>query len=208
MRHVGEKLRLVAIGRLQFTALCLDLPEKSRVMDRQSRLRGESLQEFHNFRFEFSDLSTPDAQTSHDLLFTQDGHREQRTVTQPIQDRSYSRDRSFLGFKGIHDLHWRSCACRLTGCAFTQTDARRLKYLNRLGFHVVARPQVKLLRGLVVFVNNTAIGSRQLDGPRDDGLQHSLKIEGRAYRLADLAQGFHFFYGLDQLTCPFLQLLE
>src|SRR5262249_55963258 len=33
MRHVGEKLRLVPIGRLDLTALLLDLTEKPRVLD-------------------------------------------------------------------------------------------------------------------------------------------------------------------------------
>ena len=34
MRHIGEKFRLVPVGRLDLAALILDFPEQPRVLDR------------------------------------------------------------------------------------------------------------------------------------------------------------------------------
>ncbi len=73
---------------------------------------------------------------------------------------------------------------------------------------MVAGPQIKLLRRLVIFVDDAAIGSRQIDGAGDDGFQHGFKIEAGAHRLADFAQRFHFLDRLHQLARAFLQFLE
>ena len=59
VRHVGEKLRLVPVGRFDLPVLVADLAEQPRVMDRQSRLCRESLQQIHHFRFELADLPPP-----------------------------------------------------------------------------------------------------------------------------------------------------
>ena len=50
VRHVGEKFRLVPVGRFDLAALFLDLAEQPRVVDRQSRLRREGLQQDSSLR--------------------------------------------------------------------------------------------------------------------------------------------------------------
>jgi hypothetical protein len=52
VRHVGEELRLVAVGDLELAALVLDLAEQARVLDGDGRLGGEGLEEVHDLRRE------------------------------------------------------------------------------------------------------------------------------------------------------------
>ena len=47
--HVGEELRLVLAGDFELTALLVDLGEQMRVLDRQHRLGGESLEQIDVF---------------------------------------------------------------------------------------------------------------------------------------------------------------
>src|SRR5215510_6470352 len=58
--HVGEELRLMAVGGLDLSALVLDLPKEPGVLNRQNRLCGESLQEIHDLQLKISRLPSPD----------------------------------------------------------------------------------------------------------------------------------------------------
>ena len=60
---------------------------------------------------------------------------------------------------------------------------------------MVGRAQEKLFGVLVVFVNRSSIGATQLDRMGDDSRKHGFKIECRAYRLTDFAEGFELAYG-------------
>ena len=60
--------------------------------------------------------------------------------------------------------------------------------INQLFFHLVAGPKVKLLRRLIVLVDDAAIGSGKLNRVANDGAEHRLEIKRGADRLADLAQ--------------------
>ena len=95
-----------------------------------------------------------------------------------------------------------------TGSSLSETERGCVIGINQFLFHLVAGPEVKLLRGLIVFVNDTAICSGELNRPANDGAQHSLQIKGGADCLSDLAKRFHFLDRFRQLTCAFLQLLE
>ena len=50
--HIGEELRLVLARFGKLAALLLDLVEQSRVLDREHRLRGESLQQLDRVLWE------------------------------------------------------------------------------------------------------------------------------------------------------------
>ena len=89
-----------------------------------------------------------------------------------------------------------------------QADRRRPKRLNHLLFHTVAGSQMKLLRGLIVLVNNSTISSGELDRMANDRAEHSLEVESRADRLADFSQRFQFSDRSRQFARPRLQFLE
>ena len=68
VRHVGEKLRLVPVRRFDLPILVADLAEQPRVVNRQSRLRREGLQQIHHLGFERANLAPPHGQPTHDLM--------------------------------------------------------------------------------------------------------------------------------------------
>ena len=92
--------------------------------------------------------------------------------------------------------------------ALPESDSGDPERLTHLLFHAVTRSKLKLLRRLVVFIDDTAVGSRELDGPRHDRFKHGLEIKGGAHRLAYFTQSFHLPDRFDQLARPFLQLGE
>ncbi len=71
MAHARQELRLVLARQLQLLPFLLDLAEQPRVVDRQSGLRRESLQQIHHFGLEFPGLAPPNRQASHDLLLAE-----------------------------------------------------------------------------------------------------------------------------------------
>ena len=72
----------------------------------------------------------------------------------------------------------------------------------------MAGPEVELLRGLLVLVDHTSVGSGQLNGPADDGVQDRLKVERRADGAAHRAQRLQLLDRARQLEGARLQLLE
>ena len=56
----------------------------------------------------------------------------------------------------------------------------------------MTRSQVKLFGAFIVFVDDPAIGSRKLDRVGRDRGENGPKVQSRANRLADFAQGFQF----------------
>src|SRR5262249_61400415 len=61
---------------------------------------------------------------------------------------------------------------------------------------------------LVVLPDGAARGSSKLVGPRDDGLEHRLEIEGRAQSATDVAQGGQLLDRMGELRRARFQLLE
>src|SRR5262245_29730757 len=64
------------------------------------------------------------------------------------------------------------------------------------------------LAGLVVLVDHSRIGARQLCGPCSDRAQHSLEIQRGTDRLTDLAEGPKLANRPRQLLGPGLELTE
>ena len=77
MRHVGEKLGLVAIGGLKLPALVFDLAEQPRVLNRQHRLRRKGLKKIHNLRRKAAGFAPVNRQSPHDFLIEQERHGEE-----------------------------------------------------------------------------------------------------------------------------------
>jgi hypothetical protein len=83
-----------------------------------------------------------------------------------------------------------------------EPDGRGPQGLELLRGHPVRRSHVKLLRGILVLVDDSADRSRQLGRPGDDRAEHRLQIQCRAHGLADLAQGLELFHGPGQVAGP------
>ena len=82
MRHIGEKLRLVAVGSLKLPALILDLTEEPRVLNRQRRLRRKSLKKIHNLWRKAAGFTPVNRQGPHDFLLEKEAERQAAIDTQ------------------------------------------------------------------------------------------------------------------------------
>ena len=69
----------------------------------------------------------------------------------------------------------------------SETERGCLIGVDQLLFHLVAGPKMKLLRRFIVFVDDTAISSGELNRAADDGAEHGLEIKSRADGLADFS---------------------
>ena len=75
------------------------------------------------------------------------------------------------------------------------TQRRRAIRVDQLFFHLVAGPKMKLLGWLIVFIDDAAIRSGELNRPSDYSAEHSLEIKSRADGLAHFPQGFELSNG-------------
>ena len=73
---------------------------------------------------------------------------------------------------------------------------------------MIGGAQEKLFGVLVVFVNRPAVGAAQLDRMGNDSRQHGFKIESRAYRLTDFAEGFEFAHRACQFVGSLIQFFK
>src|SRR4030095_365061 len=72
----------------------------------------------------------------------------------------------------------------------------------------MARPKEKLLRSLIVLVDNTAIRARELNRMINDRGEYCLKIQTQTDGLSHLSQGFQFTNRSSQLVGSRFQFLE
>src|SRR5262249_39672561 len=72
----------------------------------------------------------------------------------------------------------------------------------------MAGPEMELFRSLVVLVNDTTIGSRELDSMAHNRAEHSLEVESRTDRLTDLTQCPQLVDGLRKVTGSCFEFLE
>ena len=69
VRHVGEELRLVAVGGFDLAALVLDLAKQPGVLDRQYGLGGEGFQKLDDFGTKLAGGFSPYHQAANDAVF-------------------------------------------------------------------------------------------------------------------------------------------
>jgi len=91
---------------------------------------------------------------------------------------------------------------------FSEMERHCLVRLNQLLFHLITGPKMKLPRRLVVFIDDAAIGSRELNRPTNNRAQHRLEIQSRAHCLANFSQCFQFPNRPREFLSPRLQFLE
>src|SRR5262249_17227761 len=159
MGHVGEKLRLMAIGGSDLTALLLDFPEQPRVLDRQGRLSRKGLKELDDFRRKVSRLLAPHRQRPHDAPLSEKRNRQYRSIPKPCKQRANLTTSVFLLVYNVGEFDRRAHRRCSSRSALTRPDRCGLQSLNDLRFHKVAGPEMELFRNLVVFVNNTTVSS-------------------------------------------------
>src|SRR5215467_13146037 len=207
VRHVGEELGFVLARRLELPTLHLDLAEETGILDGEGRLRGEGLEDLDRFRRELTRRLPIQREAADDLILSDERHGQQRPVTGPQQRiadvapiRAAHLDIGNLdglpGFGGA--AHGALATMERRGPQ--GSDQRRIK--------IVRGANVKLLGGVVVFIDGAAVGARELAGPRDHGLQHGLHVEGGAHGAADLPQRGELPHRARELGGALLQLSE
>src|SRR5215468_5427814 len=88
MGHISEKLRLVTVSGLDLAALVFDLPEQTRVLNSQSGLGRESLQEIDDFRRKAARLLAPHGQRPHDASLPKKWNRQNRSIPKLCKQRA------------------------------------------------------------------------------------------------------------------------
>ena len=89
VRHVGEELALVLARRFELPALVLDLAEQPRVLDGQSRLRRERLQQVDHLRRESPAAVPVHGQRAEQVVLAQERHCQNRTIAAANEDLPY-----------------------------------------------------------------------------------------------------------------------
>src|SRR3990172_2309188 len=110
--------------------------------------------------------------------------------------------------RDVGDLRGLARLCRTTHEAFALPKRQRPKRLDDLRIEIVGRANVEHLGRLVVLGDRAGVRARELAGARDDRAEHCLDVEGRADRLADLAQGLQLLDRSGQVLGSGLQFLE
>ena len=169
MRHVGEELRLVPVGGFDLPALVLDLTEQPGVLDRQDGLRGKGLQKIRPLLGQIPDCLSPNRQAAHDLLFAKQRNSEEASITKSRQAWAAPRGSVIALFQDVRNLHW--CrgivAARPVAPSPRRSGVARSASTSSSSIWWLAR-RMKLFDGLIVFVNDPAIGSGELDRMGDD----------------------------------------
>ena len=103
VRHVGEELRLVAVGGFDLAALFLDLAKQPGVLDRQDGLGGEGFQKLDDFGAKLAGGFSPYHQAADDAVFAQQGNSQAGAKAEALQQLAHARRVSAL-FEDIGDL--------------------------------------------------------------------------------------------------------
>ena len=103
MGHVGEELRLVAVGGFDLAALVLDLAKQPGVLDRQYGLGGKGFQKLDDFGAKLAGGFSPYHQAADDAVFAQQGNGQTGTKPETLQQLAHAQRISVL-FEDVWDL--------------------------------------------------------------------------------------------------------
>src|SRR5262249_4935251 len=157
----------------ELTALLFDLSEQPGILNGESGLSGECLEQRDLLGRKCSNALT---------------HHDQRTDQPVLGDKRYGKectqpdlnehvhDTAFVsgGIGDVLNLYWLAGLGNASDRALALSWAGIANLLD-IGFgQVPARPKRELLGRLVVLVHRAAIRSGELDGPRHDRIQHGL----------------------------------
>ena len=207
VRHVGDELGLVPVGRLELAALVLDLAEQPRVLDGHRRLAAERPEEVHHLRRELPRLPLGDGEAADQTMVVEQRNADERARArrqQHVAERAAVRARR----RHVGNLDRLQGDGHAPGHAFTTTDRRPAGDRHHLLGEVVGGAEDEGLRALVVLVDRARLGAGELVGAGDDRPKHRLQVQGRAERLADLAERGELVDGSRERVGAGLQLGE
>ena len=170
------------------------------VVDRQRRLRRERLQEGDHLSRERPRNLAGHHQAAEDVVLAQQRHRQDRAHAsgeQPLADVRGQHVRRL----DILDLDRCAGRSRSADGALAEAEASGLERRGEIVGDLVGGADLEDALGLVVLVDDPAIGTGEAGGVPDDGREHLLKVQRGGERLPDLAKRL-------QLVHTVLQLLE
>ena len=206
VRHAREELRLVPAGDLELVALRSSSSRNSRALSRASAdWLAKVCEQVHDLLGEVAGQLPPDDERPDDPVLAEHRHGQQRPppVVEEDPQVRVEVDRAEIG-DGDRATLLRGPADQRR----VEVDAYVLQPLDHLGRRPVDAAHQEAALGLVVLHDRAAVGAGQLDGVRGDGGQHLVQVEGRADRLADLAERLELVHLPRELGAPLLHLLD
>ena len=155
----------------------------------------KGLEEVHHLDGKRAGRLAVDDEAAQDVLLAEQGNGQQRAVARGGNEIAHGARVRAHGDVG--DLHGLAARRRPTEDTLGLGDGLLTDGVQEGRGEIIARSeQAKLLRSLVVAVDGTAVGARQLIGASGDRGEHGLQMQGRAERMADLAEGRQLGEGL------------
>src|SRR5262249_34276554 len=108
----------------------------------------------------------------------------------------------------VGDLDWSALCCRHPDVAVAKADMLAADRGDHGFAHAVSGMQAKLFALPVEHVDRAGVGVRKLNGPTHDSGEDCLKVQGRVYRLADLAERLEFADRLRQFIRAGTQFMK
>ena len=198
----------MAARGLELPALIRDLAEQPGILDGQSGLGGEGLEEVHDLVRELPHCLPPHRQDTQDPLLGQERHGQHRAVAEAEERTSEPGHGVCFLVADVGHLDRLATECRLARRPFAEVDRVGALDLQQLLRHPMTRLEPELLGCLVVLVDQSAGGPGELHRAAHDRVQDGREIEGRADRPADGAQGLQLLHRSRQISGPGLQFLE
>ena len=164
----------------ELAALLLDLAEKPRVLNRDHRLRGESLEQIDGRGRERARRAPAHDERADDAVGPQQRHDEKRAEPGLEDDVG---DGIVRLLHEIGDLHGRAPRRRLADAGGAEADALAADRGDHALVHADGGAQREILGRVVEDIDRAGVGLRQLDRVRDDGGEHGLEIERGVHRL-------------------------
>src|SRR4029077_20273219 len=137
--------------------------------------RRKGLQKIYHLRSKTAGFAPVNRQSPHDFLIEKERNGEKRLIAKTEQDRAHPSCSKFVLLAKVGNLVRYSCFRCSAGSPLAETQRSCLIGIHQFLFHLVAGTKVKLSRGHVVFVDNTAISSGELNRPADDRAKHRLE---------------------------------
>src|SRR3989441_11475921 len=171
----------------------------------QGRLGGERPQELDHLGRELAGDLSVHHEAADDAVLAEERHGQQGTipeaderVTQPALIRTFLQD--------IGDLGWLAGLGHLPRDALAFADGRLTEEVHELPLEVLSRPQVELLRLLVVLVDRARVSAGELVGARHYRRQHRLEVQRRAHGAPHLAECLQLLERFGELARALLDL--
>src|SRR5262245_14281372 len=185
MAHVGDELRLMLTGDLQLAALLGDLVEQARVLKCDHLLVGEGLHQADDRLRELAQLAPLEDERTEGLFPSEQGNDER--CTKASFDGSITQGVAWP-IENIGHLQWPACCNSLTKAGLSSCDIELAISGNNVLIVPCGLSKLEPANVFAVIEYRAAVGAGEFNCTINDGLQHDLQIERRAYRPPDLAE--------------------